>query len=75
VDPKPRGYSEAEKQRILRAYLECGSKRAISYLISDYNPRSPTNEVLILPKGATVSSEASMNIILLKSLTRHFESL
>jgi transposase-like protein len=30
LDPEPRGYSEAEKKKILRAYRERGSKRAIS---------------------------------------------
>ena len=30
LDPEPRGYSEAEKEKILRAYRERGSKRAIS---------------------------------------------
>ena len=30
LDPEPRGYSEEEKKKILRAYRERGSKRAIS---------------------------------------------
>jgi IS1 family transposase/transposase-like protein len=30
LDPEPRGYSEEEKEKILRAYRERGSKRAIS---------------------------------------------
>ena len=30
LDPEPRGYPEAEKKKILRAYRERGSKRAIS---------------------------------------------
>jgi transposase-like protein len=30
LDPEPRGYSEEEKEKILQAYRERGSKRAIS---------------------------------------------
>jgi transposase-like protein len=30
LDPEPYGYTDAEKERILRAYRERGSKRAIS---------------------------------------------